>query len=80
MSSAHIHSYSVDTFISLQSLIGIDEDFHGSKNQHPVFRARHSSAFFAGHRSADENFVSFHSTAKATAVRVRTFHIRLIGG
>ena len=33
-------------------LIGIDEDFHGSKNQHPVFRARHSSAFFSGHRSA----------------------------
>jgi hypothetical protein len=51
-------------------LIGIDEDFHGSKNQRTMLRAHHSSAFFAGHGTTDENFVSFHSTAKATAVRV----------
>ena len=51
-------------------LITIDEDFHGSKNQRTMFRARHSSASFAGHGTADENFVGFHSTTKATAVRV----------
>ena len=51
-------------------LISIDEDFHGSKNQHTMFRARHSSASFAGHGTADENFVGFHSTAKATAACV----------
>ena len=64
-------------------LISIDEDFYGSKNQHPMFRARHSSASFAGYRTADENFVGFYSTAKATAACVNHSPAvlgRLLGG
>ena len=51
-------------------LISVDEHFHSSKNQPTMCRARHSSASFAGHGTADENFVDFHSTAKATAACV----------
>ena len=50
--------------------ISIGEDFHGPENQRTMFRARHSSASLAGHGTADENFVGFYSTAKATAACV----------
>ena len=51
-------------------LVSVDEDFHDSKNQRTMFGARHSSPSFAGHGTTDENFVGFHSTAKATAACV----------